>query len=398
MSKLKILFVQESLTLAGGEKSLIALLSNLDPDKYEIDLQLFRFGGALDQFIPDYVNILPPMAYTEFLKKSLLKSIFSIFNSQSRKFLKARLKYSNALRKGELNHPEKAQLYWENVGPVFKVTEKKYDVAIAYAQGVPTFYVADKVKAKKKIAWVNANVIFPGKNKIFQETYYNKFEFIIPVSEVTHRHFSKLFPPLTSKLYTIVDIVDYRSIVKMSELKEISFQKDKFVLLTVSRLNNKMKGIDIAAETCKVLKERGINFHWYILGEGDYRTELELYIQENKLDNHLTLLGADPNPYPYFKAVDLYVQTSRSESYGIAIAEARLLNTPIVTTRFDTVFEQMIHEQNGLVVDMNAKAVADGIERMMKDKDLYEHIVAYLKQEQKEDLSSVDKFDEMVSL
>ena len=33
--------------------------------------------------------------------------------------------------------------------------EKEYDIAISYAQGVPTFYVASKVKAKKKYAWVN---------------------------------------------------------------------------------------------------------------------------------------------------------------------------------------------------------------------------------------------------
>ena len=40
-----ILFVIDSLHCAGAEKSLITLLSLIDYSKYEVDLQLFGYGG-----------------------------------------------------------------------------------------------------------------------------------------------------------------------------------------------------------------------------------------------------------------------------------------------------------------------------------------------------------------
>ena len=90
------------------------------------------------------------------------------------------------------------------------------------------------------------------------------------------------------------------------------------------------------------------------------------------------MLGVKANPYPYIKNSDIYVQTSKYEGFGLAIAEARMLNIPVVTTRFDAVYNQMIDEKNGLVVDMNADAVCDGILRLINDTELRERIVQYL--------------------
>jgi len=396
MNKKKILFVNESLTLAGGEKSLIALLTKIDPDKYEIDLQLLKYGGELDEFIPKYVNILPPIPYTQFAEQSWRKNLLSLKRLSNFSLLYAKLKYSLSLRKGTFNHPEKAQLYWESVENVVKTNSKKYDVAIAYAQGIPTFYVADKLEAKQKIAWVNVNVEFKPDNKIFQKSYYNKYDSIVPVSEETNRHLNSIFPNFKNKYFTIYDIIDYNSIVKMSMLKNNLFDNRSFNILTVARLNKPQKGYDIVLETCKILKEKNIDFNWYAIGEGPYKPEMLEYINKYSLNDHFTLLGTTNNPYPYFKSADLYVQTSRHEGYGLSIAEARLLNVPVVTTRYDSVYVQMIHEKNGLVVDIDANAVADGIERMINDKVLYESVKSYLKSEEKENKESIQRFYKLI--
>ena len=56
MKKKKILFVIESLVAAGGEKSLVTLLSLLDYNRYDVDLQLFRYGGEFEQFLPEWFS------------------------------------------------------------------------------------------------------------------------------------------------------------------------------------------------------------------------------------------------------------------------------------------------------------------------------------------------------
>ena len=395
--KKKLLFVNESLALAGGEKSLIALLSKLDPNKYEIDLQLFKYGKELDAFIPEHVNILPPLPYTQFVTKGWFKNIGTLINLSTIGFFISKLTYSINIRRGAYNHPEKSQIYWKAAANSLTVSNKKYDVAIAYAQGIPTYYVIDKTEAKRKIAWVNTNVDFPPVNKIFQKSYYKKYDVIVPVSEITKEHLNNVFPQLRSKYYTIYDMIDYASILNMASLKTVNFNKKIFNILTVSRLNQYMKGFDITLQVCKILKERGVIFHWYVLGEGSYREKIQEFVAVNKLESFITLLGTNSNPYPYYKSADLYVQTSRKEGFGISIAEARLLNLPVVTTRFDTVFMQMVHGKNGLVVDINATAVANAIELLMKNKQLYNAIIKYQKQEQKENYESVEKFDRLIN-
>ena len=390
--KIKLLFVNDSLTLAGGERSLIALLSKIDPDKYDVDLQLFRYGEPLDRFIPKYVNILSPLLYTEFSKLSWIKSLLT-FNF---KFLNARLSYSLKLRKGHYRNSEIAQFFWETVGKVIDKDKKMYDVAIAYSQNTPTFFVMDKIQAKKKVAWVNVSVNYQEANKIFQEVYYRKYDKIVPVSKDTEQHFKNVYPGLANKLYTIEDMIDYTSILKMADFKRPAFDKNLFNILTVARLDKSQKGYDITLEACKILKGRNVKFHWYALGDGSYKDEMVEYIEKNELEDYFTFLGTTDNPYPYYRAADLYVQTSRHEGFGLSIAEARLLNTPVVTTRFDAVYMQMIDGSNGLVVDINAQAVADAVELMMKDSELYNSIVNYLKLEEKENYKSLNKFNQLI--
>lgn len=394
--KHKLLFVQDSLRLAGSEKSMIALLQNLDPDLYEIDVQLMSYGGELEKEIPRYINLLPSFEYIQFNSKGFFKTLLSIRKFQHLRFITERIKYSMLLRKGMSNHLEKAQFFWESVGKVISPSVKKYDVAIAFAQGFPTFYVADKINAQNKICWVNALMYFMGDNKKFQEKYYKKFDKIVCISDKTKDYMQNGIPSVSTKLTVLPNIIDFQEIFKAAAEKKVIFSDKEFNILTVGRLNNKSKGMDIAINACKLLKDKTLAFHWYFLGEGYYRAEMEEIIKEQQLQECVTLVGSNSNPYPYFKAANLYVQTSRNEGFGRTIAEARMLNLPLVTTNFDGVDLQISNEKNGLVTDINAEAVAAGIERMMNDKGLYQSVVENLKQEKKENTESIEKFDSMI--
>ena len=57
--KKKLLFVIDSLSIGGAEKSLISLLNLIDSSNYEIDLLQFKQGGDFEKYVPEFVNILP---------------------------------------------------------------------------------------------------------------------------------------------------------------------------------------------------------------------------------------------------------------------------------------------------------------------------------------------------
>ena len=391
-----ILFVIDSLHCAGAEKSLTTLLSLLDYSKYDVDLQLFGYGGDLEKVLPKEVNLLEPLIYTNFTEMPVKNSlIYSIKNMNVDMFI-SRIKYSMKIRKNDYSNAQKARVYWQSCSKCIYNSNKKYDITIAYAQGVPTFYVAEKVNAAKKFAWVNVSYKLEEKDRIFQEKYYDKYNKIVAVSDSAKEIFLQTFPKYKNNIEIIYDINSYKIINKMAQ--NGSSYDDGYNgirILTIGRLANQ-KGYDYALKACKILNEKNIDFKWYVLGKGPLRNEIEEYIKKNNLEDRFILLGVKPNPYPYIKDCDIYVQTSRFEGFGLAIAEARMLNKPVVTTRFDAVYNQMVHGKNGLVVDMNGKAISDGIIELMNNKDLKNNIINYLEHEKKGNEEELEKFYKLI--
>ncbi|WP_455682152.1 glycosyltransferase, partial [Thomasclavelia sp.] len=386
------LFVIESLNLGGAEKSLVTLLNLLDYEKYDVDLQLFTYGGDFEKLLPKNVKLLPTLEYFEYCNISYQNFIKKI---KKPKMFVSQLRYSIKLRTGRFNNIEKSVFLWTFSKYRFRFTKKKYDVAIAYAQGVPTFYVADKVNAKKKIGWINATYIPKGKYNTYINNYYKKFDYINCVSESVKIQFCNTFPNQVGKEVIIKDILDYSFNKKMLQLPSDVYKEfDKncqLIILTVGRMCFH-KGYDLAVEACRILKEKKIEFKWYVIGNGDKREFIERKIIEYKLQNNFILLGAKGNPYPYFKACDIYVQTSRHEGFGITLAEARMFNKPIVTTKFDAVYSQIIPNKNGLIVEISGEAIADGIIKMINNDNYRANIIRYLKSEKKGNLEELEKF------
>lgn len=392
--KKKILFVIDSLECGGAEKSLVSLLNLIDYDKYDVDLQLYNPNGMFKNLVPKEVNILSNLPYYDFTTLPFIKQICTLkFNK-----LISRIKFSYATRWYNKEKLHGSQLFWKNCGKHIEGLNKEYDIAIAYNQGFSTYFVAEKVKAKKKLAWVNVNYIDAGYNPKIDMEIYEKFDNIVAVSQGVYEILCDCFSRFKNKINIIYDINNAKLIEKMSKEKKVynDIDEDVIKIVTVGRLVYQ-KGYDYAMKACKILTERNINFKWYVLGEGNERKNIEKYISENNLEERFILIGAVDNPYPYIKNADIYVQTSRFEGFGLAIAEARILNVPIVTTNFDVVYNQMINGKNGLVVNMSAEDIAEGIIKIIQDKELKNDIIQYLKSEKKGNIEEINKFYKIIN-
>ena len=393
MKKKKILFVIESLACAGAEKSLTTLLNLIDYSKYEVDLQLFSYGGAFEKLLPEEVNLLPKLKYFEYCESTSFNQNIKL------KYFISRILYSIQIRILNYGNIGKSVLLWKRIKKCFNIYEKKYDCAIAYAQGLPTFYVADCVKATNKYAWVNVTYNPEKKFKKYINEYYEFYEKVVCVSDKTLEQFKENFSQYADKACAIYDINDEKMMKKMSELKS-DVKKDmktdeKWKILTVGRLA-KQKGYDIAIEACRILKREGISFTWFALGKGPLEDEIKNKIKEYQLENNFKLLGVRENPYPYYKECDIYVQTSRFEGFGLALTEARVFNKPIVTTEFDAVYMQIKPNVNGLVTKMNGKSVAENIIKIIEDEELRETIIKNIKQEKKGNTEEYKKIQELL--
>lgn len=377
MEKKKLFFVIDSLRIGGAEKSLVTLLFLLDYDKYEVDLQLFSRGGEFEQFLPKEVNMLPVIKPNSVL---------------------ARLCYSLVLRTKKRNNAGAARMYWKTIGRSLPDNPKHYDVAIGYGQCAPTFYAIDKTHADRKYVWVNCIFNLAGKEQKYQRQFYKKSDGISVVSPEALEHFKGVYPELADKMHMIKDLYDGKLIEQMSLLKaEKKIDHSTPVIMTAGRLNKPQKAYDLALEACKILRDRGVSFKWYAVGDGSYRQAMEEFIRENHLENHFILLGATPNPYAYMRQCDIYVQTSRFEGFGLTVAEARMLNRPIVCTNFDACHMQLVDGENGLICSFEPTDIADSIMRLMNDKELYTHIQQYQMQEKKGNTEEIEKFYSLIN-
>ena len=248
----------------------------------------------------------------------------------------------------------------------------EYDVAIAYAGPMDfiSYFVVNKIKSKKKIQWIHFDVTKIGFNENFAAKIYNKFDKIFVVSNEGKDKLISILPSLKYKIDKLLNIMSPELVVKMAD--EGSGFDDDFNgmrILTVGRLS-KEKGQDITISVLAKLKEAGYNVRWYCIGDGTARKEYEKLIKEFNVKNDYILLGATPNPYPFMKECDLYVQSSRHEGYCITLAEARCFNNPIISTNFAGASEQIAHDQTGLIVNFDEQELYNVIRRLLDDDKL----------------------------
>ena len=366
-----ILFVIDSITCGGAEKSLISLLNNIDYSIYNVDLLLIRRGGEFEKFLPKEVNLLEVPNYFKFLSREYTGTIQSkIKYTFYRCKTTLNLKINNIKR--ESIHSE--QIVYNSIKKILKPIDKKYNVAVAYSQGFPTYFVSEKVKANKKLAWINCNYIKTKYDNDLDNKFYNNIDKIIVVSKFIYESMARMKYGYRDKMKIILDIIDPKLIINMSleEAKELK-NIDKFKILTVGRLA-KVKGYDLVIKTVNLLKLNNFDFKWFIIGEGLERNKIEELIKIYKLENEVTLLGSKSNPYKYMKRCDLYVQTSRKEGFGLTVMEAKILKKVVVATNFDTVNELLSDKVDGIIVEKDENSIYKAIKQLINNDTYYNEI------------------------
>jgi len=385
--KKNLLIVIDSLGSGGAEKSLINLLGFIDYYRVEVDLLMFGRGGINEEYLPCEVNVLPTLAPE--VPAGFLKRVA---------FLVKKYVYSAFLR---IAPPKTAnddtRRIWRFFSSDYPSQPKTYDVAFAYAQRLPSIYVAEKVNASNKYTWMNVTIHHSVELQKYYDRYLSKFNKVICVSDVVRQSFIKCYPHLQHNTETIYDIVNPEFISALSQ-KECTVEMTDGVIniLTVARLNFEQKGYDILIQVCNELKQRGLSFHWNILGDGKDKEKIKSMISSLGLEDCISLLGTVANPYPYFKKSHIYVQTSRYEGYGLSIAEARLLNIPVVTTAYDCVDLQIKNGINGIITSYEIADISDAIEKLVGDSDLYKEIADNLSKEKKGNIEEFKKIQKLI--
>jgi len=373
----KIMIASFDMEVGGVERSLISMLNNFDYGSYAVDLMLYRHRGDFLDLVSHNVNLLDEIPQYTTYRKSIGETIK---DKQFRIGLSRLISKINAELIGKIKRMEEPgyyqmQLMWKYALPFLPKVGKQYDVAISYLW--PHYFIAEKVNAKKKIAWIHTDFSTVETDIQLDLKMWRKFNYIVAVSEACKTAFLNKYGELENQVIVIENITSPDFIREMANEKvDNPMMKDnRFKIVTVARLSH-AKGIDNAVKALKVLKEKGYHdLTWYVVGYGGDEGLIKDLIKESNLEDSFILLGKKTNPYPYMKEADLYVQPSRYEGKAVTVGEAQILTKPVMITNYTTAKSQVKDGFDGYITELSIQGIADGIEKLYKDSKLRNNLV-----------------------
>ena len=377
----KLLFVIPSLGIGGAEKSLYGLLKYWDYNKYEVYVYPYVERGDYCAVLPKEVKVIEPgEEYRDFFCRNMFSSCWGYLSRFRLRACWRRLKwgllpflYRLVGRKCHRN----SRFDWSCQQMVMEKLSQDFDVAIGYMEGAPNYYVVNCVNASKKIAWIHTDYSTTFPNLEADRAYLPKTDAIVTVSQNSKREIVKLLPELAEKIQIIPNILDTNKIDRLKNDVVKLEDAGRYRIVSVGRLV-KLKGFDICIEAAKILCDKGLDFHWYFVGDGPEKEALDRQIRQLGLEEKCTLAGATDNPYAFMNRADCCVQMSEYEGRSMVIDEEHYLLKPIVASNIGSYRETIDDGRTGLLVERNPVAAAMGILRLLEDSQFYASIVANL--------------------
>lgn len=399
--KKKIFIASHSMEIGGAERALLSLLNSFDYEEYEVDLFLMHHTGPLYKYIPSNVNILPEIKQYSCLAVpffSVLKKLQ--FRIAIGRFF-AKFKAKKYINENHINSDNCVELiyshkYTKSFMPV--ITDKQYDFAISFL--TPHYFVAEKIIAKKKVAWIHTDYSYIETDRLAELKMWEIYDHIISISNDCTKAFVSLFPTLKNKIVHIENIMSPDFIRKQSneiiDSDVFSNNSDDLLLLSVGRFCNQ-KNFDNVPEICKYILQTGLNIKWYIIGFGTDEELIKDNINKFNVENNVIILGKKENPYPYMKNCDVYIQPSRYEGKAITVQEAQCLGKPVIITDYPTANSQLKDGFDGFIVPLDNKACADKIFEIISDKQLLNHISENINSTNYSNVSEIVKLYELIN-
>lgn len=310
--KKRILFILPDLPSGGAEKVLIDILRNFDYTAYDVTLLLEYRQGVYLKDIPSQVRF---------------KTMFGASNIGLERWHRL----LRILHCGHLYHASVHKLVL-----LFTLRGMKFDTIVSFMEGEAVrlhSYIIKK--ASNHVSWVHIDLKTKHWSQFFfksdqqEKGIYEQMDKIVFVSEEARTKFLELFDIEKDKCCVQYNLIDAKTIRELAHSKKV--EKEKLTICMVGRLNPQ-KRYDRALRTVKRLKEDGLDFVLWILGEGNLENQLRRLIGELEIEDCVQLKGFVKPSYAYMKSADIYWNTSDAEGYPLVVCEALCLGLPVVAT------------------------------------------------------------------
>ena len=340
---LKVLFLIHDLGQGGAEKVLVNLVNNMDRSKFDISVTALFGGGVNEQFLASDIHF---------------RAVFP-------KEVPGNSKLMKLLTPAQLHR---------------MCVKEHYDIEVSYLEGPSARVISGCNDANTKlVSWIHVEQHtmerLSGSFRSEREARecYDRFDQTVCVSQYVHDDFCRILN-FQKPCHVLYNTVESEKILAHADDTAPELVDDgKIRLMAVGTLKES-KGYMRLLSIIKRLRDEEYPVHLYILGIGPLQQEMERYIRANDLQEAVTLLGYQTNPYKYVSKCDLFVCASFAEGFSTAATEALIVGTPVCTVEVSGMKEMLgEHDEWGIVTENSEEALYQGIKDLLDHPDKLTH-------------------------
>jgi glycosyltransferase involved in cell wall biosynthesis len=339
--------------MGGVEKVILSILNNLNPEKFDITVCLNLNQGELRNEFPEHVKkIYLTNGKEDFSTNPLIHKL---------QLIRRRLKLSRTLKDHKLS---------DRI-----LGNKKFDIEIAPTYSAFSSVINSSNTTSKKIGWFHSEINVPTLQPLVPDilTNFPQFDHMIYCSQkiknLMHKYYPELKYPEESVVINAIPIEE----IKRKAEEKIEALPEGPVFVSVGRLHNR-KGYHKLIDAHKRLIDEGFKHSIIVIGSGEEMKNLTDQIRMNNVQDTFILSGNKMNPYPYVKNADYFILPSESEAWPLVIAEALILQKPIIATDTGDVGVMIKDRETGYLINYETEEMYTAMKTFLTDPELISKI------------------------
>ena len=343
---MKICFVIPTLTGGGAERVAVTVLGAMDAGRYDRTLYVFSANeGVYFDHIAPGVRVVVATHRSWFLR---LWELAAFLRSSRPDIVMPFLSYFITAIAARLSGAQ---------------------ARVVFNQGTPTTGFLDD----PDFAWGGAlrRRIFIMLTRLF----YSRADAVVVTSRGVADDLIAHYGVPSSKVRVLHNPVDLDAIARLSAapIDDPQIEHDSPVLAAAGRLAGVKNYPLMIAAVADVVARRPV--YLWILGDGPERARLQALAADGGVGRFVRFLGFQQNPFRYVAKADVFVLTSTYEGFGNVLIEAMACGTAVVATRSAGTVEIIKDGETGILVEHDARSIADAVADLLTSPAKREAIV-----------------------
>lgn len=227
-----ILINMHYLEIGGAETALIGLLNALDPKRVDVDLFLHDHRGDMMQFVPEWVNVLPPIKEYTMLERPIKELIRRGYWLIAAARLWAKYVSGKVYKKSHSSLPNASVFHYmaKYTTPLLPRINPNvtYDLAISFL--TPHQITLHKINARKRIAWIHTDYTKIWVDAKEELPVWSKYDYIASISPDVTKTFLHTFPSLAdvNKIVEIENILSPTFVRRRADMEDVETELNKY--------------------------------------------------------------------------------------------------------------------------------------------------------------------------